>query len=167
MMNTKGLTILLALGACSAIATGATPPPAAKPAAKPPVTGKVCKLEISGTDAMQFDKKELAIAADCKVVQLTLRHSGKLPISAMGHNWVLTKTADVMPVNNAGLTAGMARNHVPPGDKRVIAFTPVVGGGQSTSISFPTTGLVKGGDYTFFCSFPGHIGLMRGKFLVQ
>lgn len=166
-MNTRGLAILLVLGACSAIATGATPPPAAQPAAKAPVAGKVCKLEISGTDAMQYDKKELAIAADCKLVQLTLRHSGRLPISAMGHNWVLTRTADMMPVNNAGLTAGLARNHVPPGDKRVIAFTAVLGGGQSTSISFPTTGLVKGGDYTFFCSFPGHIGLMRGKFLVQ
>jgi azurin len=162
-MTTKGLMVLLALSACGAEAVAATPPPAAKPAA----TGKVCKLEISGSDAMQYDKKELSIAADCKVVQLTLKHSGKLPISAMGHNWVLTKTADVMPVNNAGLTAGLAKNHVPPGDKRVIAFTPVVGGGQSASISFPTTGLVKGGDYTFFCSFPGHIGLMRGKFTVR
>ncbi len=165
-MKTKGMILLLAISAGSAVAIAATPP-AAKPAIKPAASGKVCKLQISGTDAMQFDKKELSIAADCKVVQLTLKHTGKLPISAMGHNWVLTKTADVMPVNNAGLTAGLARNHVPPGDQRVIAFTPVLGGGQSTSISFPTTGLVKGGDYTFFCSFPGHIGLMRGKFLVQ
>ncbi len=166
-MKTKGMFFLLAISVGSAAAIAATPPPAAKPAAKPTATGKVCKLDISGTDAMQYDKKELAIAADCKVVQLTLKHSGKLPISAMGHNWVLTKTADVMAVNNAGLTVGVAKNHVPPGDTRVIASTPVVGGGQSTSISFPTTGLVKGGDYTFFCSFPGHIGLMRGKFLVQ
>ncbi len=166
-MKTRGMMFLLVLGACGAVATGATPPPAAKPAAKPPVAGKVCKLEINGNDAMQYDKKELKIAADCKAVQLTLKHTGKLPISAMGHNWVLTRTADAMPVNNAGLTAGLARNHVPPGDKRVIAFTPMLGGGQSASISFPTTGLVKGGDYTFFCSFPGHIGLMRGKFLVE
>ena len=165
-MKTKAMILLLAISAGSAVAMAATPP-AAKPAIKPAASGKVCKLQISGTDAMQFDKKELSIAADCKVVQLTLKHSGKLPIVAMGHNWVLTKTADMMPVNNAGLTVGVAKNHVPPGDKRVIAFTPVLGGGQSTSISFPTTGLVKGGDYTFFCSFPGHIGLMRGKFLVQ
>jgi azurin len=157
-MKTRVWIILLALGACGAVAVAVTPPAAA---------GKVCKLDISGTDAMQYDKKELSIAADCKVVQLTLKHAGKLPISAMGHNWVLTKTADVMAVNNAGLTVGAAKNHVPPGDKRVIASTPLVGGGQSASISFPTTGLVKGGDYTFFCSFPGHIGLMRGKFIVQ
>ena len=166
-MKTKGWIFLLALGACGALAVAATPPPAAKPAMTPAAAGKVCKLEISGTDAMQYDKKELRIAADCKVVQLTIRHAGKLPISAMGHNWVLTKTADVMPVNNAGLTVGIAKNHVPPGDKRVIASTPQVGGGQSATINFPTTGLVKGGDYTFFCSFPGHIGLMRGKFIVQ
>ena len=166
-MNTKGIIFLLAISAGSAVAIAATPPPAAKPAMAPAAAGKVCKLEISGSDAMQYDKKELAIAAACKLVQLTLKHSGKLPISAMGHNWVLTKTADVMPVNNAGMTAGLAKNHVPTGDKRVIAFAPVLGGGQSATISFPTAGLVKGGDYTFFCSFPGHIGLMRGKFLVQ
>ena len=56
---------------------------------------KVCKLEIAGTDAMQFDKKELAVAGDCTQVELTLKHSGKLPAQAMGHNWVLTKTSDV------------------------------------------------------------------------
>jgi azurin len=164
-MKANGWITLLAISACSA----ATSPPAAKPVVKPTTTaaGKICKLEIGGTDAMQFDKKELSIAADCKTVQLTLRHTGKLPIAAMGHNWVLTKTADATNVNNAGLTVGVAKNHVPPGDKRVIAATSLVGGGQTTSINFPTTGLVKGGDYTFFCSFPGHIGLMRGKFIVQ
>ena len=168
-MKIKGMIVLLAVSACSA----ATPPPAAKRAPKPAasatatVAGKVCKLDIAGSDAMQYDKKELSIAAVCKVVQLTLRHTGKLPISAMGHNWVLTKTADATAVNNAGLTVGVAKNHVPPGDQRVIAFTSLVGGGQTTSVSFPTTGLAKGGDYTFFCSFPGHIGLMRGKFIVQ
>ena len=47
---------------------------------------KVCKLEITGTDAMQFDKKELSVAGDCTQVEVTLHHSGKLPAQAMGHN---------------------------------------------------------------------------------
>jgi azurin len=168
-ISVHSITLALSLLSTAAFAqapaankTGAKPAPAAVVAA-----GKVCKLEIAGNDMMQFDKKELAITGDCKVVELTLKHTGKLPLSAMGHNWVLTKTADAMPVNNAGLTVGVAKDHVPPGDKRVIAYTKLVGGGQSTKVVFPTNALVKGGDYTFFCSFPGHIGLMRGKFVVK
>ena len=56
---------------------------------------KVCKVDIAGTDQMQFDKKEIAVAADCTEVEVTLKHTGKLPAQAMGHNWVLAKTADL------------------------------------------------------------------------
>ena len=97
---------------------------------------KVCKVEISGNDAMQYDKKELSVAADCAQVEVTLKHSGKLPAQAMGHNWVLAKTAD----------------------------TKIVGGGQSTSVTFPTSALKKGEAYTFFCTFPGHSAIMKGAF---
>ena len=123
---------------------------------------KVCKLEISGNDAMQFDKKELAVAADCTQVELTLKHSGKLPAQAMGHNWVLSKTGDVAAVASDGIGAGFANDHVKKGDARVIAFTKIVGGGQSTSVTFPTSALTKGGAYTYFCSFPGHSAIMKG-----
>jgi azurin len=151
-----------------AAASAATPsPPAAKPAAKAAAAGKVCKLEISGNDMIQFDKKELAIAADCQSVELLLKHIGKLPVSAMGHNWVLTKTADLTAIANAGLAAGLKNDHVPPNDKRVIAHTKVIGGGQTTSVTFSTAGLQKGGDYSYFCSFPGHFGIMRGKFIIK
>ena len=123
---------------------------------------KVCKLEIAGNDAMQFDKKELAVAADCTQVALTLTHSGKLPAAAMGHNWVLVKTPDLTAVAMAGMGAGLAAQYLPAGDKRVIAATKIIGGGQSDTVTFPTSKLTKGGDYTFFCSFPGHYAQMKG-----
>jgi azurin len=82
----------------------------------------------------------------------------------MGHNWVLTKTADLTPVATDGMGAGFAANHVKPGDARVIAFTKIVGGGQTTSVKFPTSKLKKGEAYSFFCSFPGHYSIMRGTF---
>ncbi|HET9862748.1 MAG TPA: azurin [Steroidobacteraceae bacterium] len=125
---------------------------------------KVCKLEITGTDAMQFDKKELSVAADCTQVELTLHHSGKLPAQAMGHNWVLTKSSDMAGVVSDGAAASFANDHIKPGDARVIAHTKIVGGGQSTSVTFPTSKLTKGGAYMFFCSFPGHSSLMKGTF---
>ena len=125
---------------------------------------KVCKLEITGTDAMQYDKKDLAVAADCTQVELTLHHSGKLPAQAMGHNWVLAKTADVSGIASDGVGAGFAKDHIKDGDARVIAHTKIVGGGQTTSITFPTSALKKGESYTYFCSFPGHSSLMKGAF---
>jgi azurin len=125
---------------------------------------KVCKLEISGNDQMQFDKKELAVAADCTQVELTLKHTGKLPAQAMGHNWVLSKAADMAGAASDGMSAGFANDHVKKGDTRVIAHTKIVGGGQNTSITFPTSALKKGESYTFFCSFPGHSSLMKGAF---
>ena len=125
---------------------------------------KVCKLEITGTDAMQFDKKELSVAGDCTQVEVTLHHSGKLPAQAMGHNWVLAKTPDVAGVASDGIAAGFANDHIKKGDARVIAHTKIVGGGQTTSVTFPTSALTKGGAYTYFCSFPGHSSIMKGVF---
>ena len=123
---------------------------------------KVCKLEITGTDAMQYDKKELSVAADCTQVELTLHHSGKLPAQAMGHNWVLAKTADVSGIASDGVGAGFAKDHIKDGDARVIAHTKIVGGGQSTSVTFPMSKLKAGESYTYFCSFPGHSSIMKG-----
>jgi azurin len=123
-----------------------------------------CKLEITGNDQMQYDKKELAVPATCKQVTLTIHHGGQLPAAAMGHNWVLVNTPDLPAVANAGMGAGLATNYVASDDKRVLAHTKVVGGGQSDTISFSTVSLKAGGDYSYLCTFPGHNALMRGKF---
>jgi azurin len=126
--------------------------------------GNACKLEITGNDQMQYDKKELAVPASCKEVTVTIHHAGQLPAAAMGHNWVLVATPDLTAVANAGMGAGLANNYVTTGDKRVIANTKVVGGGQTASVTFSTSGLKPGGDYSYLCTFPGHNALMRGKF---
>lgn len=131
-----------------------------------PATGafaRTCDLSIGSDDAMRFDKTELRVAADCTQVKLTLRHTGRQRAAAMGHNWVLTRTADYRPVAIAGGRGSLAHSYLPPGDARVIAYTKVIGGGETTTITFPTASLVRGGDYTFFCSFPGHWNVMRGK----
>jgi azurin len=133
---------------------------AAAPAQAAP---KVCKLEIAGNDMMQFDKKELKVAGDCTEVELVLKHTGKLPAASMGHNWVLSKTADANPVASAGMSAGPKSEYLVPNDKRVIARTKLIGGGETTSVKFPTSKLKKGEAYTFQCTFPGHSAIMKGK----
>ena len=123
-----------------------------------------CQLEITGNDQMQYDKQTLSVPASCTQVTLTLHHAGKLPREAMGHNWVLVNGADYTPVTSAGMGAGLANDYVQPGDKRVIAHTKIIGGGQTASVTFPTAGLKAGADYRYLCTFPGHNALMHGTF---
>ena len=125
---------------------------------------KVCKLALAANDMMQYDKKDLSVAADCTQVELTLTHTGKLPKEAMGHNFVLVKPDDQTAVANAGMAAGPQNNYIQSGDKRVIAHTKLVGGGESATVTFPTAGLQKGVAYNFLCTFPGHSALMHGTF---
>jgi len=131
----------------------------------PSAFAKTCALTIDSTDAMTFDKPQLNVDASCTQVKLTLTHSGTLAANVMGHDWVLSKTADMAAINADGMKAGMAAGFLKAGDTRVIAHTKVIGGGQSDTITFSTATLSKGGDYTFFCSFPGHASMMKGKFV--
>jgi azurin len=123
-----------------------------------------CQLEISGNDLMQYDKPQLSAPATCKQITLTLHHIGKLPREAMGHNWVLVNAADVAAVAAAGMGAGLANDYVPPGDKRVLAHTKTIGGGETTSVTFATSILKQGVAYEYLCTFPGHNALMHGTF---
>jgi azurin len=125
-----------------------------------------CALTIEGNDQIQFNQKELRISKTCKEVTLTLKHTGQLAGNVMGHNWVLTTTANYQAVATAGQSAGPP-NYTPAGDARILAATTVVGGGQQTSVTIDTSKLTAGGDYTYFCSFPGHFVLMNGKLIVQ
>lgn len=129
----------------------------------PTAHARVCAVSLDSTDRMSFSQKEIKVAADCSQVKLTLRHTGKLAATAMGHNWVLTKTADYQPVAMAGMRMTLADSYLPKKDARVLAHTAVIGGGQSTNVTFSTAALRKGGEYTFFCSFPGHSAMMKGR----
>ena len=131
----------------------------------PSAMARVCAVSIDSTDQMSFSTRQIKVAADCSEVDLTLRHTGKLAATAMGHNWVLTQAADYQPVALAGMRMTLADSYLPKKDPRVLAHTAVIGGGQSTSVTFPTAALRKGGDYTFFCSFPGHFAMMKGRFV--
>jgi azurin len=125
-----------------------------------------CAIKLKGNDAMQFDLKTATVSASCPKVTIELAHTGKMAAQVMGHNVVISQTADMNAITAAGMKAGAAAGYVPKGDAKVIAATPVVGGGASTKASFAGSKLKAGGDYSFFCSFPGHAALMKGKLVV-
>lgn len=131
-----------------------------------PGVAQECSLTIEGDDQIQFNKEEMTVSSSCDEVTVTLIHVGELPENVMGHNWVLTRTEDFMPVAQAGQSAGPP-DFVPEDDERVIAMTEVIGGGEETSVTFDLSQLEPGGDYTYFCSFPGHFVLMNGEFIIE
>ncbi len=131
------------------------------------VSAKTCDIEINSDDQMRFDQTELTVGADCSKVNLTLNHTGSMAKNVMGHNWVLTQTDDLQSVATAGMATGLDNHYLPADQSKVIAATDVIGGGESTSITFDVSALSKDVDYSFFCSFPGHWGIMKGKFIIE
>ena len=131
-----------------------------------PALAVPCDVDLEANDAMQFNKPAIAVPASCKKFTVKLRHVGKLPKTAMGHNRVLTKAADAQAVAADGIAAGPDKAYVKDGDTRVIAHTKVVGGGESDAVTFDVAKLKAGEGYAWFCSFPGHAGIMKGTLAV-
>ncbi len=77
--------------------------------AGPVLAADNCEVDVESNDAMQFNTKSIAVPASCKQFKVNLKHVGKLPKAAMGHNWVLGKTADVQGIANDGMAAGPPR----------------------------------------------------------
>ena len=125
-----------------------------------------CEFEIEVGDSLQFSVSEMEVEKSCETVTVNLTHTGQLPAAAMGHNWVLAKDADYQDVATAGMGSGLEGNYMPADDERLIAGTKIIGGGESTSISFSIADLDPAEAYTFFCSFPGHWSIMKGSFRI-
>lgn len=124
----------------------------------------LANLVISGNDGMQFDKKELRVKAG-QNVKLTLRHTGRMNVNVMGHNVVILNKGVNLNAFGAKAAGAKATNYIPENsDSDIIAYTKLIGGGETTAIEFKAP---EPGVYDFICSFPGHYALMKGKFIVE
>ena len=126
-----------------------------------------CAVTVDSTDQMSFNTKEIVIDKSCKTFTVNLTHSGSLPKNVMGHNVVLTKTADMAGVATDGMSAGIDKNYLKDGDTRIIAHTKIIGAGEKDSVTFDVSKLKAGEDYSFFCSFPGHNSMMKGAVVLK
>ncbi|MDR2990852.1 MAG: azurin [Burkholderiaceae bacterium] len=126
-----------------------------------------CSTEIEANDQMQYNKASITVPASCKNFTVTLKHVGKMAKAAMGHDWVLTHAADEQTVVNEGMAAGASKDYLNASDPKIIAHTKMIGGGESTSVTFPVSKLKAGEQYAYFCTFPGHAGMMKGTLSVK
>lgn len=143
-------------------------PAASEASAASAATAGACETVVESDDAMNFNTKELVIdKTNCKEFKVTLKHTGKMPKTAMGHNIVISKAEDTKGVLADGAAAGAAADYVKAGDARVIAHTKLIGGGEETSVTVDTSKLADGGKYEFYCSFPAHSAQMLGHITLK
>lgn len=119
-------------------------------------------LTLTANDQMQFDTKELVVG-EGQEVTLTLKHTGKMSKTTMGHNFVLLDNG--ISASRFAQRAVQAKDndYIPESDK-IIAHTDLIGGGETTEITFKAP---EKGTYEFLCTFPGHYASMHGKFIVK
>lgn len=121
------------------------------------------EIVIESNDQMRFNLSEI-IVKQGQIVVLTLKHVGKLPKAAMGHNWVLLRPDTDLASFAMSAMKAKDNEYVPLEAPEVIVNTILLGGGEKTTIEFeaPAPGI-----YSFICSFPGHYALMQGTFIVE
>jgi len=121
-------------------------------------------LVIEGNDQMQFSTNELKAVAG-KPIKLTLKHVGKIPKEAMGHNFVILQQGTDEAAFAAKAMEAKATDYVPASEKAsIIAHTKLLGGGEEDTIEFT---IDKKGTYNFLCTFPGHVAMMKGVLIVE
>lgn len=134
----------------------------------PAAAAGACEAVVESNDMMNFNTKELVIdKTNCKEFKVTLKHTGKMPKTAMGHNIVISKAEDTQAVIKDGAGAGADGDYVKAGDERVIGHTKLIGGGEETSVTVDTSKFADGGKYEFYCSFPAHSSQMLGHITLK
>lgn len=123
-------------------------------------------LELTGNDQMQYNKNALEVVTGQEVT-IHLKHIGKLPKAAMGHNVVVLKQGTELPAFAAKCAPAAATDYIPQDEesqKLIVAHTEMVGGGEETSVTFTAP---EPGVYPYLCTFPGHFAIMQGKLTVK
>ena len=121
------------------------------------------QITLNSNDKMQYDKTILDVQAGQTVV-LTLNHTGTMPKESMGHNFTLLKQGTDLKTFEDEAIKHRENDYIPTDASDIIAHTKLIGGGESTSITFAAP---EKGSYDFLCSFPGHYSVMKGKFNVN
>lgn len=129
-------------------------------------TDDVRELTIKGTDNLKFSV-ELIEASPGETIRMTLEVVSNMPKTAMGHNIaIVDKDADVMEFVMQSMSAIDNEYIAPALEDQVVAFTKMIGGGETSVIEFTVPD--EPGDYEFVCTYPGHYfagmkGILRVK----
>ncbi|MEJ2881314.1 plastocyanin/azurin family copper-binding protein [Pedobacter sp. GR22-6] len=122
------------------------------------------ELVLAGNDQMKYSTNELKAVAGSPI-KLTFKHIGTIGKEAMGHNVVILKPGTDAAAYAAKALEAKATDYIPASEAAsVVAHTKLLGGGEEDVIEFTIT---EKGSYEYICTFPGHIGLMKGVLVVE
>lgn len=109
---------------------------------------------------MRFNKKVIRVPSEKNI---TIALTNESTDATMPHNIVFIKKGHANDVGQGGLSH-KNNAYVDPNDENVIAHSPLAQIGETVYFSFKTP---KSGEYMFICSYPGHWGIMKGKFFTK
>ena len=109
---------------------------------------------------MKFDVKSIKVPANKEITFALVNESTD---ATMPHNIVFIQAGTANDVGQAGYKF-LENAYVAPDDKNVIAHSPLAQINETVYFSFTTP---NAGEYEFICSYPGHWGMMKGKFVTE
>ncbi|MDO4641495.1 MAG: azurin [Neisseria sp.] len=121
-----------------------------------------CSVVVETGDQMKYSTNEIKVKKSCEAFKVTLKHTGSMPSTSMGHNLVISKADDASGIASEGTGAGPDGGYLNPENPAIVAHTDLVGGGQESSVAFKTSRLDPNASYKFFCTFPAHFASMQG-----
>ena len=123
-------------------------------------------VQIDVGDNMKFLPAAIT-AAPGESLTVVIKHVGKLPKAAMGHNFVLLKKGvDAKKLVEACSSAADSNYIATSVTPQLLAYTRLIGPGETADATFTVP--AGRGDYVFVCTFPGHFALgMKGILTVK
>jgi azurin len=109
---------------------------------------------------MKFDVKTIKVPAG---KQLTIALKNESTDATMPHNFAIIQAGTANDVGQSGLNF-KDNAYIDPANKNVIAHSPLAQINETVYFTFSTP---TAGEYEFICSYPGHWGMMNGKFIVE
>lgn len=167
-------TVIIALCGCqpkapSAATTEADQSPASDSPAPLGTAESPRKITIEAGDAMKFSLTRID-AFPGEILRITLLNTGRAPVEAMGHNWVLLRPGtDLAAYSNAAVRAAKPDYLPAELSASVLAHTRMLGGGAKDSVlvTVPADS-TPGTEFPFLCTFPAHFQLgMKGVLVVR
>ncbi len=146
------LAVVLTMSVVASSGPGAAPEP------------RVVQIDVG--DSMKYLPAAFT-AAPGESIKVVIRHVGKLPKVAMGHNLVLLKKGvDPKKLVEACASAADSDYIASSVTSQLLAYTRLIGPGETADATFTVP--AARGDYVFVCTFPGHFALgMKGIFTVK
>lgn len=130
-------------------------------AAPPPV-----KAEVTVNDQIRYSTKKLEGKVGVPM-EITLKHTGKIPKASMSHNLVILKPGSMVAMISAKCGQAKDNNYIATDAETkaaILAYAPQLGPGETHVIKFTPK---EAGEYPYLCTFPGHFGEMNGIISVK